>query len=505
MKTIIATLLVLVTWAVRWSRWLALVQQKEYRLDRLLSFLKTQDGRSELLRFLPRRTDLTRTGFKRPKPTFRVLLVAIFSFLLMGVLTLVFIWMALLFKEASFAWWQVASIAVLIVVTLILTTPIWVLIATWPTSLFVSIYTRVLLFKARHLLSRNKVQIIGLTGSYGKTSVKFLLASMLERRFSVFVSDKSYNHALSLVKDIYKRYSQQKVVILEYGAYHVGEIARLASWFLPNQAVITGFAPQHLDLFKTRQGIVEAKSELVRALPEEGLVFYNNLDKEVEDIVSTGDPAGKRRRQGLSQFEFFKPNQIELDELGRLRFMIDNHLVKTRLVGRHYLNNIGLAWLVASNWGLTTTEIIKALEDFRPFQVFVRSLRSTNGALVIDDGGTSNPKGFRAALDIVKELAAKNNYSDIILATAGIVDLGKESYETHLDLAGYARQSGVRQVWLIGNTEPEPFRREFGKDCLESEDQIMKALSKTNQQSLILLEGRLPGWLTQAVASSSKQ
>ena len=98
-----------------------------------------------------------------------------------------------------------------------------------------------------------------------------------------------------MARNIEKKYRDQPIAILEYGAYAKGEIARLAQWFPPNVAIITGLAPQHMGLFGSVAAIILAKSELVAALPEAGVVLFNAVAKDVDKIVKTGQKSWRFR------------------------------------------------------------------------------------------------------------------------------------------------------------------------------------------------------------------
>jgi len=104
----------------------------------------------------------------------------------------------------------------------------------------------------------------------------------------VFVTPKSFNNKLSVAQSIITGYSGQKFALLEYGAYIRGEIAYLTKWFQPTIAVETGFTPQHLSLFGSRQNSVLAESELIASLPESGVVYCNGADSGAVEIAKTG-------------------------------------------------------------------------------------------------------------------------------------------------------------------------------------------------------------------------
>ena len=165
---------------VRWSRWLAIVQQKEYRLDRLFAYIKSVEGKRELLRVIPKLGDFTREGFKRPKPTTRITFVLIFSSLPVAYLLWLFF---------------VADIITASVLGVLgyLCLPAVIFLAVAPSYLISEMMTVLALRRAKMLVNKSHPKVIGITGSYGKTSTKLLLAHILGGKYRVFTTPKSFN------------------------------------------------------------------------------------------------------------------------------------------------------------------------------------------------------------------------------------------------------------------------------------------------------------------------
>lgn len=467
---------------IRWSRWLAIVQQREYRLDRVASFLRSSEGIRDLLRLLPRAKDFTRTGFKRPVRTNRILLVGLISLLFMSALY------ALFFRSTFVVYLLFLSVLYVLL-------PLVLFMATLPTSLAVIYATDLALREARANFKIAKPIVIGVTGSYGKTSTKLLMAHILTKKYSVFFTPKSHNTRLSIAKAINENYRGQKVAVLEYAAYAQNEIKELTSWFRPNIAVVTGLAPQHLELFGSMENIILAKSELINALDNKSLVFCNGQDEGAVKICKKG---GSKNFIDFSGKEsVVKLKHIGLTKMGTLTFVWKGHTVVTNLVGTHYLTAVQASIAVAQKLGIHELEIVAALEDFVPTESFVQLKKGSRGCIVVDDGGTSNPVGFEAALRLLSWY--KKQKLQTVLITSGIVDLGEESSKIHTSLANKAKEV-TDKVLYLGTHGKIEFKKVFEGDLITDEKEVKQFLKQQlNKDDVVLIEGRTPKWVYKLV------
>lgn len=475
---ILASVLGLVVLGVRLLRWVALVQQKEYRFDRLWLFLQTTEGQTEWFRFPPP-SDFKKTSLKRPKITLRSGGVGVTS--LVGLVTgMIFIW-----------GWLGSTFSIFsIFLTLIIGNaliPLIVMAVGFSPGIFVWIYAQWLLTTAGKKLATHKPTIIGITGSYGKTATKLLLAHVLAQKFSVFMPPRSYNTVLSISQSILKNYSAEEIVIIEYGAYKKGEIKRLANKLHPTMAILTGLTEQHLGIFGSLTKIIEAKSELIAALPPNATVYCSN--PEAFQIVASGS------FKNLEVVKVWQHDELQgsVSKQGQLFLEKKKSQVPTKLVGLQYLDAVKTVWEVALGFGLSEAEILEALSEFVPPEGFTR-LYSTATATVLDDGGTSNPAGFEAALTLAETLP----YAEKILVTSGIVDLGDRSSLIHRQLAAQAKRV-VNKVWYVGQAGKNEFAAIFGENLLENEQEIMRASGSLSKNTVLVIEGRMPAWFTRIV------
>jgi UDP-N-acetylmuramyl pentapeptide synthase len=179
-------------------------------------------------------------------------------------------------------------------------------------------------------------------------------------------------------------------------------------------------------------------------------------------------------------------HNVRLNPFGQLEATWKGHHLKTQLIGRQYQVNLQAAIAVAQYLELTDQQIETAARTFQPSSSFIQGKILQTGAYIIDDGGTSNPKGFEAALTLLEELP----YKEKILLTAGMIDLGDESHQIHLELAQRAQKMGVRVIH-VGVDGKEEFAQVFGEELITSTSEAKTLLQSSHKDMLILLEGKV--------------
>ena len=444
---------------VRLLRWTALWQQKEYRLDRLWIYLKSDEGMGEWSQFwhVPMRL----SQVKRPVRTVKAMFVFLTA-LVVSVYGLV---------SASSIW------GILLVYIFC---PIVIFLAVPPAWLATEAVKRYLIWRSRRKINKFKPKIIGITGSYGKTTTRKLAAALLKEKFQVWTPPASHNTPLAVAKDIVNTYKGEELVLIEYAAYKVGEIARMCIWLPPQAAVFTGLTFQHLGLFGTLENLKRAKSELIEAIPEKGLVVYNSEDMEVKKLMDGFE------NKNLS-FSAVKQLPHMVNEDGQLAVKMGTRKVTTKLIGQHYAMNVAMAVRLAKQLKVSYSQIATGLVKFNPDKNFICGFRLKSGAMVIDDGGTSNPVGFSAAIKLADGVSRREQK---ILITGGIIDLGDKSMTVHEKLTREAKRV-FDYVVYIGETEKAVWQSVFG-DRLKDASDLPGILRSTNKRSLVLIEGKMP-------------
>ncbi len=497
-------LLLVVAAFVRFLRWASIVQQKEYRYDRLRLYLLTADGRAEFLRLLPELDDFSRTGLRRPRFTPRALVTMLIA---AGALSLVIGGGAVLLPGNPLL--SVFLLGLLAYALL----PVVLMLAGLSGIIVREAVTRWTLWHARRVLQVHEPIVIGITGSFGKTSTKQLLARVLAEKYSTFATPSSHNTALSVARAVSSAYAGEEIAVLEYGAYKPGEIARMTRWMDPDHAIITGFTPQHLGLFGSEQAIIDAKAELVQALPAEGTVHVNAQYQGAREIARTGGHADfipYTTAKSAVQLE-----DVSLDEWGRLRATWDGHTFSTQLVGSMHADTIRACISMATQLALSPAEIVQGLRAFQPTERFMRSyigtLEDGRSILFIDDGATANSQGFQAMVDVIKHLQHQHPDVPMTLVFNGIVDLAHKHESIHRGLGEISQV--FDQVWYPHAVGRESFEEGYGAPAairtatpqelpLETVVRAEEGDTAHDQQQIdgiMVLEGKMAGWFRAAL------
>jgi len=276
---------------------------------------------------------------------------------------------------------------------------------------------------------QHDVRVIGITGSVGKTTTKELTAAVLSRRYETLKSEASYNNEIGLPLTLMHLTDEHERVVLEMGMYDVGEISDLARIAQPHVGVVTIIGPVHLERAGTIEHIVQAKTELVKALPPapEGVAILNYDDERVR-----GMSEATRARvfyYGLSPKADLWADDIEGLGLDGIRFQLhcgdEEMFVKIPLLGRHSVHTALRAAAVGLLEGLNWQEIIEGLRG-PSAQLRLVAVPGPKGSTILDDTYNASPASTIAALNLLGELGGRK-----IAILGDMLELGDYEEEGH--------------------------------------------------------------------------
>ena len=352
--------------------------------------------------------------------------------------------------------------------------------------------------KAKRKLKENSnLKVIGITGSYGKTSTKYILGTILSQKYNTLITPESYNTTMGVVRTINEKLSNtHQIFVCEMGAKNIGDIKEICDLVKPTYGILTAIGPQHLETFKTIENVKKTKLELIKSLPNEGSAFVNNEDENIRNIQLDCNNI----RFGTSANCDYYAENIQINEFGST-FDInikENKIlhVKTKLLGTHNIINIVGAVAVAYELGLSEEEIIRGIRFLKPVTHRLELKRNPNGSIIIDDAYNSNVKGANSALEV---LASFKNMQRVLI-TPGIVDLGDKSKEYNKKLGEKAANS-CDYIILVGEKQAEPILEGIKGTGYVSEkvyiaknlnDAINKMNEIINENTVVLFENDLP-------------
>ncbi|MGN0464239.1 MAG: UDP-N-acetylmuramoyl-tripeptide--D-alanyl-D-alanine ligase [Acutalibacteraceae bacterium] len=349
----------------------------------------------------------------------------------------------------------------------------------------------------RILASCPELKIIGVTGSYGKTSVKYYLHTLLQAKYNVLMTPESYNTPMGVVKTIRGSLkSTDEFFICEMGARWVGDIKELCDIVHPQHGIITSIGPQHLESFGSLENVVKTKFELADSLPEGGYLFLNGDDENIK-AHETNRPCIRYTVEGDGDYN---ATDISVSSKGT-SFTVtaptgETERFSTKIIGRHNVLNIVGAIAVAHTFGVPMKMLkgqVRKLEGV-PHRL---ELINRNGITLIDDAYNSNPAGSKAALDA---LSLFDGFK--IAVTPGMVELGEKQEELNRE---FGRQMArvCDYVILVGKRQAPPMleglrEMAYGEDRIFVADTVQEAfahaysINSKGKDKVILIENDLP-------------
>lgn len=385
----------------------------------------------------------------------------------------------------------------ILLIALLALLPIWSALVSWMTWPLVRYQKKRLFAAARVKLDRIQPIVVGITGSYGKSTTKHFLYQLLSQRFSVLTTPKNVNVDIGIARTIIQNMNDDhQIFVAEMGAYIYGEIASSAALAEPVIGIITAIEPQHLALFGSIERIMDAKSELIKALPSSGLAILNGDNERCNAVADRTQAQIKRYSiQGVASV-YATDIQPQVDQVTfRLHIGNESRMASTPLFGAQVVPSILAAATAASHLGLSIDEIVTGIGTLSAYPGTMHTVYGRNHATVIDDGYNANPDGFIAALDYLDLFEDKRK----VVITDYMRELGETS-------DGYHRSVGKR----IGEVADEFIicKKDFAEQwidgaldgglaedrivVMDSVDQLIRDhLSQLTPNDVILIEGRV--------------
>lgn len=364
------------------------------------------------------------------------------------------------------------------------------------------LYLEMIYYKTKaknKLKSMTNLKVVGITGSYGKTSSKNILNDILNIRLNSFATPKNFNTLKGLMISVNNYLDKfDDVFIAEMGAFRRGSIKQSSEFVQPKYGILTKIGVAHLESFKSQTNIQKAKFELIESLPKDGLGILNGDDDlqrnyelkngcsiqwigiENEDVDLHASNI-KLSSKGMTFDVYFKSTDKTLS-------------FSTRLLGRENVYNILAALALAREFGLTDEQLIRGVKEIKaiPHRLELKKHGDIN---IIDDAYNSNPVGANMALNVLKNMPGKK-----IIVTPGMVDLGSEQYRLNKEF-GIKIAESVDEVVVVGTENKEALKEGISKGGF-NQDKIhfVKDISLAfalfpkikEKETFILLENDLP-------------
>lgn len=352
----------------------------------------------------------------------------------------------------------------------------------------------------KKLESFKSLEVIGITGSYGKTSSKNILGDILNVKYNALKSPKNYNTPFGLMITINEYLTKyHDYFIAEMGACKTKEIKELCDLVKPKYGILTKIGKSHLETFKSVENIIKTKFELIESLPENGVGILN-ADDELQvnyelknncQIIWIGIENKQKSNiyadniklssKGTTFTVHFKNNKKSID-------------FETKLLGKANIYNILASIALGDTLGLTTEELVLGVSKVKPVEHRL-NIKPYYDMYLIDDAYNANIEGAKMALDVLNLFKGKK-----IVITSGIIELGEKAYEINKDLGLYMANNTDIAI-LIGEKQTKPIydglkEKKFNENNIYVFNSIQDGLNILNslkeKETYILLQSDLP-------------
>lgn len=346
----------------------------------------------------------------------------------------------------------------------------------------------------RILKQHGDLTVIGVTGSYGKTSTKYILASLLEQKYNVVYTPASFNTPMGVVRTIRESIRPEtQIFIAEMGAKNIGDIKEICDIVNPHIGIITSVGPQHLDTFKSIDNVLSTKFELTDSvLSTGGKVFLNNDNEYINKKATAISCVTYGKSADVSY------SNVSYGEDGA-SFTINGYNeivnIKTKLLGMHNVQNLAGAASVALYLGVNPSDIAYAAAKLKPVEHRLQLKTFLRGALLIDDAYNANPEGSLEAVRVLGSMAGRRK----VIVTPGLIELGEREYECNFAL-GEAAAGVCDEIILVGKKRSEPLLDGVKKADYKGKISVVasfaEALEKlkatADNNTAVLIENDLP-------------
>jgi len=367
------------------------------------------------------------------------------------------LWLALIFISLVILFFVFQSIFFVLILEILF--PLFIYLSLQIIQFFVFFAKKRIIKKAKIKRKEFKnLKVIGITGSYGKTSIKEILYKLLKNKYKVVKTEKHTNTEMGVAKTVLNL-EDADIFICEMGAYKRGEIKAICGIVKPEIGILTGINEQHLALFGNQENIIKGKYELIESLPENGLAVFNGENKYCLELCE---------KTNKKKLLYKYVDGLEVGKDGS-KFMINGVRFEINLLGKHNVLNVLGAIKIAVELGVSLEECAEACRRLKGGM----ALRGR----IIDSSYSSNPNGVISSLEYLDLFEGKK-----AIVIRGLIELGSASIEVHQRI-----EKKILEVCDVAVTTTKGI---FDKiDFLSDPEEIIKRLEGAD---VILIEGRVP-------------
>jgi len=325
------------------------------------------------------------------------------------------------------------------------------------------------------------IQVIGITGSNGKTTTKDIVYSLLSAKAKTLKTEGNYNNHIGLPYTLLNVTDEEKFVVLEMGMSSLGEIRRLGEISSPDYAIITNIGDSHIEFLKTRDNVFKAKTELLEFVNKEN-TFVCGDDEYLAKLDVN--------RIGFNDNNTHKIESYEFSDKGS-KFVLDGKEYKISLLGKHNISNTAIAIELAKKIGLTDEEIQSGLKETKISNMRFQEIKIGED-IYINDAYNASPTSMKAAIDTLNEIY-NDKYKIAILGD--MLELGENEVDYHIDVLNYLLDKKIKLIYLYGERMKKAYdifmkskSEEYRFWYYPTKEGIVESLKNIRMEKVILLK-----------------
>jgi UDP-N-acetylmuramoyl-tripeptide--D-alanyl-D-alanine ligase len=440
--------------------WIYLWQLKEYHIPRLLDHFRTEKGKKLIWGALPivkivllflffvsyslfpwffyvltvfYAVESALFAYAIFKKTAKKPVLTFKTIFLTGISVLAIIGYLVLISKIQARYWYIFALLVFDILTPLIISAIVLVFQ----PLFVFSRNQKLEEAKQKLSQFQNLTVIGITGSYGKTSTKEFLATILSEKFNVLATEKHKNSEMGIAQTILEQLKQEhQILIVEMGAYRKGGIDLLCDMARPKIGIVTGVNEQHLALFGSIENLLSAEGgqEMAGFIPKDGTLIVNGDNKYCIDLYKRFNGNKKIYSVGNDKINSDAWTEEALADKEKISFLAierngEMAHFNVNVLGLQNIQNLLAAALAARHLGMSLSEIAKACEKIKPDQGGITLLNGKHGIDIIDSSYSANPTGVVADLNYLRIFPNKK-----VIIMPCLIELGEKSQQIHFEL-----------------------------------------------------------------------
>jgi len=309
----------------------------------------------------------------------------------------------------------------------------------------------------KKIRSFTNLEVVGITGSYGKTSSKNILNTILNERFNSVTTPKNFNTQYGLMITINNYLNKfNEIFIAEMGAFTTGRIKKLCDFVNPKYGILTKIGTSHLETFGSQENIQKTKFELIESLPSDGIGVLNKDDELQVNYKLKNDCKIIWIAINDKTADFYADN-IKMTKDGMvfdcfIKKENKSYVFETKLLGNANIYNILSAIALGYELGMNIRELQLGTKKIKTIEHRLELKKYTNNITLIDDAYNSNPVGSKMALDVLNVMDGKK-----IIVTPGMIELGEDEYKLNKEF-GCQIAKVCDEVILVGKKQTKPIQ-----------------------------------------------